>query len=186
MNKAITYGLVAAYLGVVIAANLVAAHWGASASIYVAFFFIAFSLTAKDRLQDVFGEHRFQKMALLILSGSALSFGAAHLIHGAAPPDIIARVALASGIAFLVSEAFDAVVYELMRKRPWLERSNASNIVGSALDSIIFVSVAFSWQTSIVFGQWTAKIAGGVCVSLALRYLTGKDLHHPLAEAEAR
>lgn len=85
------------------------------------------------------------------------------------PSDVVARIALASCAAFATAESFDAITYQILRKRPWLERSNTSNFVGAALDSAIFVSIAFGWAWPIIFGQFCAKVAGGFLWSLVLR-----------------
>lgn len=160
--------LVALYLAAIVAANLSSSHFGPEASIYNAFFLIGLNLTTRDRLHDLWGRNRFRNMALLILAGSALSFGAAHLFAGTAPPDIVARIALASAVAFGVAEGFDAFAYQMLRRRPWLERANTSNFVGAMLDSTIFVAIAFGWSWPIIFGQFCAKVAGGFVWSMVL------------------
>jgi uncharacterized PurR-regulated membrane protein YhhQ (DUF165 family) len=163
-----TYLLIGVYLAAIIAANLTTSHFGPEASIYNAFFLIGLNLTTRDKLHDLWGRNRFRNMALLILAGSALSFAAAHLFAGAAPPDIVARIALASAVAFAVAEGFDAVAYQVLRERPWLERANTSNFVGAFLDSAIFVAIAFGWTWEIIFAQFCAKVAGGFVWSLVI------------------
>lgn len=160
--------LVAAYIGAIVLANLSSTHFGPTASIYNAFFLIGLNLTTRDKLHDLWGRNRFRNMALLILAGSAVSFVAAKAL-GAGPPDIVARIALASCVAFALAESFDAITYQLVRKRPWIERANISNFVGAALDSAVFVAIAFGWQWEIIFGQFCAKVAGGFLWSLALQ-----------------
>jgi uncharacterized PurR-regulated membrane protein YhhQ (DUF165 family) len=163
-----TYLLIGAYLAAIISANLTTSHFGPEASIYNAFFLIGLNLTTRDKLHDLWGRHRFRNMALLILAGSALSFVAAHLFAGTVPPDIVARIALASAVAFAVAEGCDAVSYEALRNRPWLERANSSNFVGAFLDSAIFVAIAFGWTWEIIFAQFCAKVAGGFVWSLII------------------
>lgn len=170
MNRtAFKAGFVGLYLSAIVLANMISAHWGAEASIYNAFFMIGLVLTTRDRLDDLWGGRRFRNMALLILSGSALSFAMAHAFPGTAPPDVVARIALASCVAFFVAESMDFAAYRVLHRRPWLERSNTSNLVGAALDSMIFVSIAFGWNTAIIFGQFAAKVAGGFVWSLIIR-----------------
>lgn len=169
-DPAMTKVLVLAYLGAIVVANLISAHYGPSASIYNAFFLIGLTLTTRDRLHDAWQQgNRVRNMALLIASGSALSYLTSKTIHGAAPPNVVAKIALASCLAFAVAESCDAIAYHLLRDRPWLERSNTSNIVSSFLDSAVFVTVAFGWAWPIIFGQLCAKVAGGYVWSLILR-----------------
>ena len=162
--------LIGAYLAAIVAANLTTATWGAEWSIYNAFLLIGLNLSTRDRLQDLWGVHRFRNMAILIGAGSALSYGASvWLAPEAIPSDTVAKIALASCVAFLVAETFDAISYYLLRRREWLERSNTSNLVGAGLDSVIFVSIAFGWTWEIIFAQFCAKVAGGFIWSLVLQ-----------------
>lgn len=167
--------LVTLYLAAIVAANLSSTHFGPEASIYNAFFLIGLILTTRDKLHDLWGRNRFRNMALLIAGGSALSYVAA-LTIGAGPPDIVARIALASCAAFVVAESADTVLYQLIRKRPWLERANTSNLLGAALDSAVFVSIAFGWTWEIIFAQLCAKVAGGFVWSLVIGYVRNRRL----------
>lgn len=181
------HALVLLWWAAIVAANLSSAHFGPDASIYNAFLFIGLTLTTRDRLHDLWGRDRFRNMALLILSGSAISFVAAHVFTGAAPPEIVARIALASTVAFAVAEGMDAVAYQALRRRPWLERANTSNFVGAALDSALFVSIAFGWSWTIIFAQFCAKVAGGFLWSLLIRWAARiPETEKPVASAAGR
>lgn len=163
-------GLVALYLAAIVAANLSSSHFGPEASIYNAFFLIGLNLTTRDRLHDLWGSKRFRNMALLIGAGSAISYAASiALASEALPSAVVARIALASCVAFAVAESADALLYHLLRFKPWLERSNTSNLLSATLDSTVFVSIAFGWNWPIIFGQLCAKVAGGFVWSLILR-----------------
>lgn len=167
--------LVGAYLGAIIAANLTTAAWGPEWSIYNAFLLIGLNLSTRDKLQDLWGSDRFRNMAILIGAGSVLSYGASvWLAPDAIPSDVVARIALASCVAFFVAESCDAVGYYFLRRRPWLERSNTSNLIGAALDSTIFVTIAFGWTWEIIFAQFCAKVAGGFIWSLVLERVRGR------------
>jgi uncharacterized PurR-regulated membrane protein YhhQ (DUF165 family) len=161
--------LVLIYLAAIVVANLTTSHFGPEASIYNAFFLVGLVLTTRDKLHDLWGRHRFRNMALLIVGGSALSYAAAHLFAGPLPPDVVAKIALASCVAFAVAEGVDAVIYQGLRRRPWLERANTSNFVGAFLDSAVFVTIAFGWTWEIIFLQMCAKVAGGFVFSLILK-----------------
>lgn len=150
------------YLCSVIAANLLVARFGAPITPLVAFVFIGLDITTRDKLHDSWhNRHLWLRMAALILSGSALSF----LLNRAA-----LQIAIASFVAFAVSGAIDAVVYQALRKATPFERVNWSNLVSGAVDSLLFPALAFGWPPSmeIVYGQATAKIAGGLFWSLVM------------------
>ncbi len=92
-------------------------------------------------------------MGALIAAGSLLSY-AVNRDSG--------RIALASCIGFGAAAIADTVVYHLRRRHGWYERSNDSNVVSAAVDSLLFPTIAFGvvlWP--IIFGQFTAKVAGG-------------------------
>lgn len=163
-----TWGSVLLILASIILANLTISHYGPSASIYNAFVLVGLVLSTKDYLYDAWGQHRLRNTAALILAGSVLSYLASHWFAGATPPDIVAKIALGSFVAFAVSETWDSLVYASLRNRPWLERSNTSNIVGAVLDSVVFVTLAFGFSFEIAFLQTCAKIAGGFVWSLVI------------------
>ena len=54
------------------------------------------------------------------------------------------RVALASGFAFLVAQLMDIVVFNRLRQLSWWKAPLASGVVGSAIDTAVFFSVAFA------------------------------------------
>ena len=65
--------------------------------------------------------------------------------------------ALASGVAFLVSESVDLAVYNPLRQRSWLAAVFASNTVGLVTDSVIFLSIAFG-SLAFLEGQIVGKL----------------------------
>ena len=164
--------LVGVYLAAVVGANLTIAHFGASAAPYVAFAFIGLNLALRDRLHDLWGGKVAQNMGLLILAGGVLSYA---LNAGAG------RVALASVLAFALSESADALLYHARRHRPYLERSNTSNLLGAAVDSVIFPVVAFGGFPLAIIGlQFLAKVLGGLVWSLILNVRRGHGGQAPI------
>lgn len=154
--------IVALYLSAVVAANLIVTAFGPSASVLTAFALIGLNITARDRLHDAWSGHGLRwKMALLIVAGGALSW----LLNGDA-----ARIAVASSVAFAVSEALDALVYHALRGRSWYRRTNGSNVVSAAADSLIFPTLAFGgFLPAIVLGQLAAKTLGGAVWAWVLK-----------------
>ena len=67
------------------------------------------------------------------------------------------QLALASGVAFLVSEAADFAVYTPLRQRSWLLGATLSNVVGAVLDSALFLSLAFG-SLAFFWGQVVGKL----------------------------
>jgi len=158
--------LVSLYLVAIVAANLLTARFGPTASIYNAFALIGLDLITRDRLADFWGTTRWAKMALLILAGSVLSFAI----------NLEARtVAEASAISFVCAESGEALLYHILRDREWMQRANTAAWLGAAIDSFVFPTLAFGglvWTTT--FGQFTAKTAGALLWSLVIGRVRGR------------
>lgn len=154
--------IVLAYLAAIVAANLTIAAFGPSAAIVVAFVFVGFDLVCRDALHDRWaGPALWPKMLVLVAAGGALSY----LLNASA-----GQIAIASTVAFAAAALADAVVYHALRRRRFLERANGSNVVGAAVDSILFPTIAFgAFLPAIVLGQFLAKVAGGALFAYILR-----------------
>ena len=122
------------YLVAVVGANLIVKHYGASSTPYVAFFLVAAALIFRDQFADMVGYQRV-------------------LIQ-------LALIAKASVIAFTASEIIEGGLYIAWHKRPWMDRAPGSAAVAAAVDSVLFISIAFGFTFSIAFAQWVAKVAG--------------------------
>lgn len=69
------------------------------------------------------------------------------------------RVAVASGLAFLVAQLSDITVFNAMRSGRWWRAPLASTLVGSALDTAIFFTIAFSASIAIFGASADAAIS---------------------------
>lgn len=155
--------LIVLYLAAVVAANLTVTWLGPVATIPNAFLLIGLVITTRDRLHEMWGSGATLKlrMAGLIAAGGALSW----LLNADA-----ARIALASTIAFAISEGADTLVYQALRERGWYTKVNGSNAVSAVLDSALFPTIAFGvFLPGVVLGQIAAKILGGAVWSRVLR-----------------
>lgn len=170
--------LVVVYLAAIVSANLSVAHWGAPAAIYNAFLFIGLDLSTRDALHDLWRGRLLRNMVALIVTGALLSWllglYADDLLRAvgidAQEPPSVGRIALASAIAFASAALADSVLYHLLRRRSWYERVNQSNIVGAAVDSLVFVALwPFGFDFSLAFSLFAAKVAGGVVWSFLLK-----------------
>lgn len=146
--------LIGMYLAAIVAANLSITAFGPSMAIVNAFIFIALDLTSRDRLHEAWqGRWLWLKMALLIASGSVLSY----LLNANAGP-----IALASFVAFAAAALSDTLVYTVLHDRAYLVKVNGSNVVSAAIDSIVFPVLAFGgFPILIIVGQFVAKTVGG-------------------------
>lgn len=154
--------IVVAYLAAIVAANLVVAALGPSSVVLVALVAIGFDLVARDRLHDAWrGRGLVPRMAVLVAAGGVLSY----LANGAAGP-----IAVASTVSFAAASIVDGIVYALLARSSFLVRSNGSNLVAAAVDSVLFPTIAFgAFLPLVVLGQFAAKVVGGFAWSLVLR-----------------
>lgn len=155
--------LVLVYLAAIVAANLIVAHFGPSATVVTSFLFIGLDITARDRLHESWrGQDLWLRMAALIAAGSLLSW----LVNRDAGP-----IAIASFVAFAASGAADTLIYHALRHRAWAVKVNGSNIVSAAVDSLVFPTLAFGgFLPPVVLGQFIAKVAGGAMWAAILRF----------------
>jgi hypothetical protein len=151
--------IVLIYLAAIVAANVTVAAFGPGMVIVNAFVLIGLDLTARDKLHDAWrGRWLWPRMALLILTGGVLSW----VLNAGA-------IALASTVAFALSASADAVTYSVLGSRARMLRINGSNVVGAAVDSLVFPTLAFGgFLPVIVIGQFAAKVAGGFVWSVIL------------------
>jgi len=145
---------VIAYCAAMVAANLSVATFGPWVSPINAFLFIGLDLSLRDHLHDRWhGPGLWPRMLALIVAAGAISY----LLNPAA-----GRIALASVIAFVAAGLVDAGAYHALRNRPYLQRSNGSNVAGAAVDSLLFPTIAFgAFLPHIVLLQFAAKVGGG-------------------------
>ena len=65
-------------------------------------------------------------------------------IEGPAGPLVSLRVAIGSGVAFLVAQLIDVAMFERLRAGAWWRAPLLSSVVGSALDTALFFAIAFA------------------------------------------
>jgi uncharacterized PurR-regulated membrane protein YhhQ (DUF165 family) len=54
------------------------------------------------------------------------------------------RIAIASGSAFLVAQLLDVAVFDRLRGKAWWQAPFISTLIGSAIDTVLFFSLAFA------------------------------------------
>ena len=69
---------------------------------------------------------------------------------GYTSPAVTLRVAIGSGLAFLTAQMMDVAIFDRLREGAWWRAPLASTLVGSALDTAIFFTIAFSGALSFL------------------------------------
>ncbi len=66
-------------------------------------------------------------------------------------PAVSLRVAVGSGVAFLTAQMLDVTIFDRLRRGTWWRAPLVSTLVGSAVDTALFFTIAFS-ATITLFG----------------------------------
>lgn len=153
----------ALYAAVLVVANMIIGVFGPMATGVVAFFLIGFDLTLRDWLQ--LRLRTWQMFALIAGSGLIT-----YILDRAS-----GEIALASAASFALAGMADWFTFSRLRGS-WMRRANMSNVVGSAVDSLVFPTLAFgSLMPVVVLMQFAAKLAGGALWSMVFN----KVVHPP-------
>ncbi|SLN31391.1 queuosine precursor transporter [Pseudooctadecabacter jejudonensis] len=67
-------------------------------------------------------------------------------------PAVTLRVAIGSGIAFLTAQLLDIAIFSRLRAGTWWRAPLVSSVIGSAVDTALFFSIAFSAGAVAVLG----------------------------------
>lgn len=137
------------FIATIVAANAVTTKYGvvplgfglvATAGTY----FVGLAFILRDAVQDLLGRWVFA----VIAAGAVLSFTIS------AP-----AIAVASAVAFLVSELADLAIYTPLRPYGYLRAAVASNVVGAIADTVLFLTIAGFPLGRVLFGQVVGKLA---------------------------
>ena len=158
------------YVGLVILANWLASRYVVSVGFGrvapAGVFCIGGVLVLRDWLQQLRG--LWWTMPLVYAAG-LISWG----IGDAAGWTSLEKIAVASVVAFSVSETIEAVVFTPVRRWNFTVGVGLSATIGNAVDSLIFLAIAFGSQ-AFFLGQFIGKsemIALGTLLTLGRRRL---------------
>jgi uncharacterized PurR-regulated membrane protein YhhQ (DUF165 family) len=161
--------LAACYLGLVILANWLASAYvvGVPLTPYTApagVFCIGVVLVLRDWIQQLRG--LVWTMPLVYTAG-LISWAAGDLAGWTA----LEKIAIASVVAFTVSETVEAVVFTPIRNRNLSAGVALSGTIGNVVDSYLFLTIAFG-STAFFWGQFWGKsemIAIGTALTVMRR-----------------
>ena len=88
------------------------------------------------------------------------------------------RIAIGSGIAFLVSQLLDVQIFDKLRGKTWFVAPFTSSLIGSFVDTFLFFSIAFygtdlNWVT-LGLGDFIVKISLALLMLIPFRLLMFK------------
>ena len=122
-------------------------------------------------------------VSVLFQSGSFAGFGALQEFNL-----FVARIALASFLAYVLGQLLDIQVFDRLRNlRQWWVAPAASTVLGNLLDTFVFFSIAF-WHSSEPFmaEHWIEIASVDYVIKLAVSLLLFVPLYGMLLNAIAR
>ncbi len=142
MNRGFILGVIA-MATIVVASNILVQFllgdwltWGA--------FTYPFAFLVTDVMNRTYGAKQARKVVLagfvigvicsLIGTQVILEFG----------PAVSLRIALASGVGFLLAQMTDVFIFDKLRAGNWWKAPLVSSFIGSSLDTMLFFSIAFA------------------------------------------
>lgn len=110
--------------------------WGA--------FTYPFAFLVTDVMNRVYGSATARKVVFAgFLTGVACSLVGTQIV-GEFGPLVTLRIAIGSGLAFLTAQMLDVAIFDRLRAGAWWRAPLASTLVGSAADTALFFTIAFS------------------------------------------
>ena len=87
------------------------------------------------------------------------------------------RIAIGSGVAFLVAQLIDVQIFDQLRKKKWFIAPITSSFIGSTVDTFLFFSISFyatgiPWVT-LSLGDLAVKIFVALIMLIPFRLLLG-------------
>jgi uncharacterized PurR-regulated membrane protein YhhQ (DUF165 family) len=141
MGRRIGFAAAAGFIATIWVANWLISHFGVGLVAPAGVYAVGVAFTLRDIVHRTLGPYA---VMAAILVGAALSWL------------IAPQFALASGVAFLVSELSDLIVYTPLRERSWVGAVVMSNTVGLVVDSALFLTLAFG-SLQFFWGQVVGK-----------------------------
>ena len=96
---------------------------------------------------------------------------------------ISVRIAIGSGLAFLIAQNIDIQLFDKLRRRVWFMAPLISSVFGSIIDTFLFFSISFyntgiSW-VSLAFGDLAVKLFIALIMLIPFKLIIAKikDVH---------
>jgi uncharacterized integral membrane protein (TIGR00697 family) len=148
MTRTFTYGVLAMAI-VVVASNILVQHpigtwltWGA--------FTYPLAFLVSDIVNRLEGPVVARRVVYAgFVTGLACS-AVGTQIMGEFGPLVTMRVAIGSGLAFLLAHLLDVMIFDRLRRKAWWQAPFISTFFGSSLDTAIFFTIAFSASLSFL------------------------------------
>ncbi|WP_112320543.1 queuosine precursor transporter [Oceanibium sediminis] len=142
MTRGILAGVIA-MAAIVVASNILVQFLYGDWLTWGAFTYpLAFLVT--DLMNRLYGTAAARKVVLVGFGVGVLCSLIGSQIQGEFGALVSARIAVASGTAFLVAQMLDIGIFTALRNRAWWSAPLTSSVIGGALDTMLFFGLAFS------------------------------------------
>jgi uncharacterized integral membrane protein (TIGR00697 family) len=148
MTRTFLPGIIA-MAAIVVASNILVQFLYGQWLTYGAFTYpLAFLVT--DIMNRVYGTTAARRVVLVGFAVGLICSLIGTQIMGEFGPLVSVRIAIGSGLAFLVAQLVDVSIFAALKNGAWWRAPLVSTLIGSTLDTAIFFSVAFSGTLSFV------------------------------------
>jgi queuosine precursor transporter len=134
---------IAAMAAIVVASNILVQFlfgqwltWGA--------FTYPFAFLVTDLMNRLYGPERARRVVFAGFAVGVLCSLVGTQIHGEFGPLVTLRIAIGSGLAFLTAQLLDVAIFDRLRDGSWWRAPLVSSVLGSAVDTALFFTIAFS------------------------------------------
>jgi len=142
------YGVIA-MASVVVASNILVQHLFGQWLTWGAFTYpIAFLIT--DLMNRIYGAGPARRVVFVGFVVGVICSLIGTQIMGEFGPLVTLRIAIGSGIAFLVAQLMDVAIFDRLRAGAWWRAPLASTLIGSTLDTALFFTIAFSGALTFI------------------------------------
>lgn len=109
---------------------------------------LAFLVT--DVMNRVYGTAAARRVVLAGFIAGIICSLIGTQIMGEFGPLVTVRIAIGSGLAFLIAQMLDVGIFAALRDGSWWKAPLVSTLIGSSVDTVIFFSIAFSGVFSFI------------------------------------
>jgi uncharacterized PurR-regulated membrane protein YhhQ (DUF165 family) len=143
------------YILAIISANFIALYIGQKGLIITAFLLVPFDFTLRSYFHETWKNNKLLiNLSILIITASGITY---FLNQNTI------NIAIGSSVAFLLSNIFASIYYQININKSFFNKVNISDFVGIIIDSFIFQLIAFNnISTSVMSAQILIKILGGL------------------------
>ena len=141
--KSVFWGVIAMAL-IVIASNIGVQYIIADGWLTYGAFTYPLAFLVTDVMNRVYGVSMARKVVFAGFVTGVICSLIGTQIHGEFGPLVTLRIAMGSGIAFLTAQLLDVAIFDRLREGRWWRAPLVSTLVGSAVDTALFFTIAFS------------------------------------------